>query len=53
MQAQGYSRVPITKRDGTVIAYALVDPEDFEWAMQWPWRMLAGGYAGRTVYNRE
>lgn len=53
MQAQGYSRVPITKRDGTVIAYALVDPEDFEWAMQWPWRMIAGAYAGRTVYNRE
>ncbi len=53
MHAQGYSRVPITRRDGTVVAHTLVDPEDYDWAMRWTWRMIAGSYAGRTVYNRE
>lgn len=53
MQTQGYSRVPITKRDSTIVAHALVDREDYEWAMRWPWRMIGGAYAGRTVYNRE
>ena len=53
MQAQGYSRVPITKRDGTIVAHALVSDEDFEWVMRWKWRMIGGQYAGRTVYDRE
>jgi hypothetical protein len=38
--------IPLRRRDGAILAYALIDADDAEWANQWTWR-LAHGYAVR------
>jgi hypothetical protein len=53
MQAQPTSdaprRIPLRRRDGTIVAYALVDAEDYDWLMQWRWSLDNDGYAKRQT----
>lgn len=42
------ARVPLLSRDGSVLAYALIDAADAEWAGQWQWGLSKQGqYAVR------
>ncbi len=52
MREAPYCRIPLLGHDGTVRACAKVDEADAEWVAQWTWRLVAGAYAGRTVYVR-
>lgn len=38
-------------RDGSIRAYALVDPEDFDWLSRWRWSLSTEGYAVRGEYG--
>lgn len=40
-------RVPLRRRAGTIVAYALVDASDYEWLMRWRWHLSSYGYARR------
>ena len=46
-------KIPLRKRDGgivgTIVAWAMVDDEDYEWALQWTWRLGDKGYARRGM----
>lgn len=46
--------IPLKKRDGTVVAHAIVDDDIFDYLSQWTWRYQnAGhGYAGRGEGRR-
>lgn len=50
MQTQGYSRVPITKRDGTVRAHVLVDDDMVDEVQRWCWQIDGWGYVRRNRY---
>lgn len=50
MTEQAYSRIPLRRTDGSVRAYAVVDPEDFEQFGSFRW-CLTGGYAVRSVWR--
>lgn len=52
MQQETYRRVPITRRDGTIVAEALVDSEDFDRIAAHPW-CLRWGYARRHVKQAD
>ena len=52
MQQETYCRVPITSRDGNIVAEALVDPEDFDRIAAHPW-CLRWGYARRHVKHPD
>jgi len=41
-------RIPLSARDGSVRAYALVDTEDAERITRWRWSLSAYGYAVRN-----
>lgn len=47
MPAAPYRLIPLRRRDGSVRAYAKVDPDDFAWLMEWRWCGMGYGYAGR------
>lgn len=40
--------VPLTRKDGTIRAYAIVDAADATWADQWNWHLTHYGYARRS-----
>lgn len=42
--------IPLRNRKKEVVAHAIVDDEDFEWAMQWRWHSACGtkGYVARN-----
>ena len=47
-------KIPLRKKDGSIVAWTIVDDEDCEWACQWTWRLSKNnthriGYAGRGV----
>lgn len=44
----GAVRLPLYRRDGSIVAHAIVDADDAEWANQWRWRLM-NGYAMRTA----
>lgn len=39
--------IPLRRRDGTVVAHAIVDAADAEWVNQWRWHLSEKGYATR------
>ena len=39
--------IPLRDRDGSVVAYALVDVDDYDWLMQWRWSLSPRGCAYR------
>ena len=41
-------KIPLRRRDGSVVAETIIDACDFEWLMQWRWH-LHNGYAKRSV----
>lgn len=44
--------IPLRKRDGSIVAYTIVDDVDAAWVNQWQWRLSHGqrfGYARRTT----
>ncbi len=41
-------RIPLQRRDGEIVAYAIVDAADHEWLSQWTWRLSGDGYAMRS-----
>jgi hypothetical protein len=45
------SLIPLHGQDG-IVAYAIVDDDDFEWLSRWRWG-LKKGYAARTVHRRK
>jgi hypothetical protein len=51
VSAEDARRIALHRRDGTVAAYTLVDAADFGWLSAWPWCLLAGGYAVRSIYS--
>ena len=40
-------KIPLTNRKKEIVAYTLVDDEEFEWLSRWEWYITAG-YASRT-----
>lgn len=40
-------RIPLRARDGSVLAYTLIDAANVEWANQWRWCLSGAGYAAR------
>jgi hypothetical protein len=40
-------RIPLRRRDGSIVAWALVSAEDYEWLSRWWWRLQSNGYAVR------
>lgn len=44
-----YRRLPLFRRDGTVVAYTLLDAQDFAFHNRWTWRLHRNGYAMRNV----
>lgn len=45
-------RLPVVKRGGKVVAYALVDPDVYDWAKDEGWT-LSNGYARRSTAGRK
>jgi endogenous inhibitor of DNA gyrase (YacG/DUF329 family) len=41
------ARIPLHNRAGAVVAYALIDASDAEWAGQWQWSLSTKGYVVR------
>jgi hypothetical protein len=52
--SETYRTLPVRNRQGEVIAAALVDAEDFDWASKYPWHIhrKEGRYA-RTVVRED
>jgi hypothetical protein len=48
MCSEEYLRIPLHRRDGSLGAYALIDPADAALA-EYRWHRDGGGYAARTV----
>lgn len=48
MHDAGYCRIPLKRRDGTIVAYALVDHDDAHIA-EHSWCLGPGGYAVRSI----
>lgn len=46
-------KIPFRNRQGEVRGYALVDPEDFEWASQYKWYAINGEYAARHHFDEH
>ena len=44
------ARIPLHKRGGEVVAYALIDADRIEWASAWRWQLLRGAYATRNEF---
>ena len=42
------ARIPLTRKDGSIRAYATIDAVDAKWAGQWNWHLTAYGYARRS-----
>lgn len=40
--------IPLRRRDGEIVGYAVVDATDAEWANQWVWHIDTSGYARRN-----
>jgi hypothetical protein len=49
MQEADYCRIPLVRRDDTVRAFAIVDPEDYDTLAGNRWHLSAQGYARRAV----
>ena len=49
MQCTLFARIPLQRRDGTIVAYTIVDVEQAAYLSQWRWRLHSGGYAYRAV----
>lgn len=45
--------IPLLANDGSVRAYALVDPADVEFVNRWTWRLSKSGYAVRFDTSRN
>lgn len=39
--------IPLRRRDGSIVAHAIVDAADAEWVNQWRWKLHRKGYASR------
>lgn len=50
MCLQDTVRIPLRARDGSIRAYAIVDANDAEWAMQYRWHVV-NGYVSRSEYR--
>lgn len=40
--------IPLRNRAGDVRAYAIVDPQDFDWLSEWSWSLTDRGYVKRS-----
>lgn len=49
VDADGTARIPLYARDGSVVAWALIDAADAAWAAQWRWSFQSDGYVYRSV----
>lgn len=45
--------VPLRDKDGNVIAHAIIDKADEEWASQWHWSLKPTGYAFRNRWGKR
>jgi hypothetical protein len=51
MHDAGYCRIPLHRRDGSISAYALVDPRDYRRIATHRWSLTTGGYARRCEWS--
>lgn len=49
-EAVGVAHIPLSARDGSIRAYAIVDATDAHWINQWRWH-LDKGYARRNEWR--